>query len=109
MVGKGTHIKDLSMIKRARYSGDGQQHDAASPARDGEAAAGSRGLQGGATRRRIEHGHVNSGGAKFVVGVGADDMDEDMLGEGTKRLLELLWTMRDDEFEKMTLANEKHP
>ena len=60
-------------------------------------------------KKRIEHGTRNSGGARFVVGVGADDLDVEMLGEGTKKLLELLWSLKDEPFEKMALANEKHP
>ncbi len=69
---------------------------------DGEAAGAS-----GGRKRGYRHGDVNKGGAKFVVGLGADDIDESMRGEGTKHLLELLWSMRSDEFEKNALLSDK--
>ena len=66
------------------------------------------GAAGGCRKRGYRHGDVNKGGAKFVVGLGADDVDESERGEGTKHLLELLWTLRSPEFEKEALSGEKH-
>jgi hypothetical protein len=104
MVGKGTHIKDVSEVKRPRVASDdtGQQQQQQQADEAGHGAHGT-------ARKRIEHGQVNSGGARFVVGVGADDVDPERLGEGTRRLQGLLWSLRDVEFERMALANEKHP
>ena len=104
MVGKGTHIKDVSEVKRARVASDDatQQHQQQQQQADGAGANCD-------MRKRIEHGQVNSGGARFVVGVGADDVDPERLGAGTRRLQGLLWSLRDVEFERMALGNEKHP
>ena len=75
---------------------------------DSDGAVEDEAAAGGTRKRGYRHGDVNKGGAKFVVGLGADDIDEAMRGEGTKHLLELLWALKSPEFEKQAIQGEKH-
>jgi hypothetical protein len=97
-----SHLKDE--VKRPSPKPEEKDsHHAHDEGHPGDAAAGA----SGGRKRGYRHGDVNRGGAKFVVGLGADDVDESMRGDGTKHLLELLWTMRSDEFEKKAIMSEK--
>jgi hypothetical protein len=95
-----SHLKD----EVRRPSPKPEDKVGSSPAAEEDEGTGG----GGPRKRGYKHGDVNKGGAKFVVGLGADDVDEEMRGEGTKHLLELLWTLRSPEFEKQALLGEKH-